>query len=300
MKRITYILALFLPLIGLSQENDFDGSNSHIEIQIEQSDSNQIWQIGPPLKPFFQSAFSFPNALVTDTLNTYPPNASASFIIEFDTWTMHGFPYLQLEWMQKTDMEAGVDGGIIEASYDGGNTWLNVFNDPVYRPVVVGTYQWDTLYNNQAGFSGKSEWNWVAICWGSYRGEVPNVNQNILMKFTFVSDTVDTKQEGWALDNFALLGGVIGSTSNLGSLKSIPVYPLPAQKSIFVNVKDIRTTEMKLVLYNSTGIQMFGQRIPMGNFNEIEVDVARFPSGIYHLLLKTNESAYHQKIIKIE
>lgn len=290
---------ILTPLLNAAQELNFDGENN-LPIQIVESDAVNLWQIGTPLKPFFNQAKSFPNAIVTDTINSYSTNTAASFVLDFPYFEYLGFPYIQLEWMQKTDMEDGVDGGIIEASYDGGNTWLNVFNDTVYRPVVVGTYKWDTLYNGQAGITGKNDWNWIAICWGSYRGTPPETVENIQIKFTFISDSIDTKQEGWMIDNFYLQDGIIGSTSNLSNLQNILVYPSPTQKSIFIDVSDIRATDAKIDVYNSTGVEMFSQLIMIGSFNKIELDLAPYPNGIYNILLKTGESAYHQKVIKID
>jgi len=297
MKYLAYLIILLIPLVTMSQGHNFDG----VYIEIEQNDSStNLWQIGTPQKTFFDEARSLPDAIVTDIVNTYPKNVTASFIVSFAEWTRHGFPYIQLEWMQKTDMEDGVDGGIIEVSYDDGNTWLNVFNDPVYRPFVVGTYKWDTLYNGQAGITGKSDWNWTAICWGSYYGTPPEINYDLLIKFTFVSDSVDTKQEGWMMDDFVLQGGVIGSTPNLSNVQNINAFPSPTQKSVFIDVSDIRLTDAKVDVYNSTGIQIFSKPVMMSSFDKVELDLEPYPNGIYNILLKTNESAYHQKIIKIE
>jgi len=305
MKKLIYLILLLSHLTGLAQldsHHNFEGNDDNFNFQFEQDSLGNIWHVGVPQKFFFNEAKSLPNALVTDTVNTYPTNTTSSFIIEFDSWTTIGFPYLQLEWMQKTDMEDGVDGGIVEASYDNGITWLNVLNDSIYRPTVVGSYKWDTLYNGQAGFTGKSDWNWTAICWGSYTGVQPNIYRNMLIRFTFISDSVDTNQEGWMIDNFAMEGGVIGSTANLSNIKKIPVHPIPAQQRIFIDVSDIRTAAATTIdIYNSTGVKMFSKNFnTMANINEVALDVAQFPTGIYNLLLITDESSYHKKIIKID
>lgn len=302
MKKLIFLIPLLFHLTGLAQEthnSDFEGSRD-IAFQFEEDSLNNLWQIGTPQKTYFNQANSLPNALVTDTVNTYPNDTTASFIIKFNSWQSTGFPLLQLGWLQKTDMEEGVDGGVIEASYDGGNTWLNVFNDTIYRPVIVGTYNWDTLYNGQAGITGKSDWNWTAICWGSYRGTQPWPTANIIVKFTFVADAVDTKQEGWMMDNFLLEGGIIGSTPNLSNLKSISVYPTPTKQSIFIDVSDMLPTETKVTIYNTSGVEMFSQLTAMPNFNEMELNLDELPTGIYNLLVNNNEITYHQKIIKIE
>ncbi len=50
-----------------------------LKIQIDTSQQGNIWQIGRPQKILFNLAFSIPNAIVTDTLNTYPINDTSSF-----------------------------------------------------------------------------------------------------------------------------------------------------------------------------------------------------------------------------
>ena len=43
---------------------------------------NNVWQIGKPQKTVFDSAYSYPNAIVTDTLNPYPVNDTSVFMIK--------------------------------------------------------------------------------------------------------------------------------------------------------------------------------------------------------------------------
>jgi len=39
--------------------------------------ANNIWQVGKPAKSQFNSAYSIPNAIVTDTLHPYPSNITS-------------------------------------------------------------------------------------------------------------------------------------------------------------------------------------------------------------------------------
>lgn len=57
----------------------FDSSN--IYLQIDTTSSNNIWQVGQPSKTFFDSAYSPVNAIVTDTINSYPVNNHSAFDI---------------------------------------------------------------------------------------------------------------------------------------------------------------------------------------------------------------------------
>jgi hypothetical protein len=62
---------------------DFDTPWSQAEhITIDTiSNPNNIWQIGVPNKPLFNTAYSVPNVIVTDTINTVPANDTSTFYL---------------------------------------------------------------------------------------------------------------------------------------------------------------------------------------------------------------------------
>ena len=105
---------------------------------------------------------------MTDSVDMYPTNQSTWFEFTLDENTLLFWPYIQIDWDYKIDVEDGVDGCIIENSYDDGQTWLNVFSDPNFKPFVVGSFVTDTLFNGQIGLTGIGDWQWMAICWGTY------------------------------------------------------------------------------------------------------------------------------------
>ena len=51
-------------------------------ILIDTTIDNNIWQIGKPSKSLFSSALSSPNAIITDTSNTYPINNESYFYLK--------------------------------------------------------------------------------------------------------------------------------------------------------------------------------------------------------------------------
>ena len=165
MKKTILLLAFIISQFFCNGQwlfNNFENSFG-MEVIIGDSSMDSIWQIGVPQKTIFNSANSAPNAILTDTLNSYPPNTSSTFILEIDEDVLFGFPFIQVEWQQKFDVEIGVDGGIVEASYDGGVTWQNVLSDTVYRPFVVGSYQIDPLFNGEIGFTGMLDLSLIHI-----------------------------------------------------------------------------------------------------------------------------------------
>ena len=50
--------------------------------KIDTSVAGNIWQIGKPHKTIFDSAYSRPDAIVTDTIHDYPANNLSTFAIK--------------------------------------------------------------------------------------------------------------------------------------------------------------------------------------------------------------------------
>ena len=167
----TYLLTLIFPLVSFCQYEFyqyFDGADtnefSSILIDIDTASSN-IWQIGAPQKSIFDSAATTPNVIITDTINYYPSNNTSSFQYTIIPWTTWGI--LAIQWKQKLDMDFGKDGGIIEFSVDGGNTWQSAFDNPyVYNFYGFDTNNVDTLQTGEDAFTGvDSTWKDIWLCY---------------------------------------------------------------------------------------------------------------------------------------
>ena len=97
-----YIICLILFLIigsvnGSAQfvihHSNFENNYSFISYSPQ---LNNVWQVGPTIKPFFGSSNSLPNAIMTDTINPYPINITSSFIIRLHQDVNYPPPYAML------------------------------------------------------------------------------------------------------------------------------------------------------------------------------------------------------------
>ena len=124
-------LASFLSIGQIEHYQYFDGADTNvwnsILIEMDTTNPNNIWQIGPPQKVIFNSASTAPNVIVTDTINSYPNSDTSRFI----THTQSDFAVMGImafQWSQKLDYDTtGYDGGLVEYSIDGGTSWENAF-----------------------------------------------------------------------------------------------------------------------------------------------------------------------------
>lgn len=265
----------------------FDGADTSavdaILISIDTSSTN-VWQVGKPQKTIFNSAATDPNVIVTDTINSYPASNRSSFQFGNQNWGSWGI--VAFQWKQKLDMEKGKDGGIIELSVDNGTTWQNVFNNPnVYNFYGFDTNNKDTLVTGEYAFSGTdTAWRDVWLCF-----DVSWIisNPNVMLRFTLLSDSTDTQQEGWMIDNMLARFTFFHTAVAAAQTEYMKVYPNPATHLIHIEAQKIQAFHIieKMTLKDTQGkIIEEWENIPTRYF----IDSRKYSSGLYYLTIKTN------------
>lgn len=222
------------------------------DVQVGDS-ANTIWQLGQPSNILFDSAYSAPYAMVTDTLGFYPVNNYSYFDLFI---TDNNFPYffeqVQLEFMHKFDTDSLKDGGYITISYDEGQTWINVIEDNTFNYDNTPANDWgfinyeepnlysleDTLFNGEKGFSGNSD-GWVKTRLSWYRVPVKSVNDywesdTLFIRFNFISDDIDNNKEGWMIDNIRMYQVDLGSKVKVIKPSIFSIHPQPANDYIII------------------------------------------------------------------
>lgn len=277
---------------------DFETKNNILTIS---NDSNNIWEIGKPSKTQFNSAYLGNRAILTDSINNYPINNYSSFIIPF--YLFSGIP--EITFWHKYHTQKNKDGGYLEYSFDNGLNW-NVldnttysffYSDTNYRqysisaPNIYGPM--DSLSNNKIGFSGNSNtWEKCTIFFDciAVKKATP-----FLLKFVFVSDSIQSAHNGWIIDQILLKNqydcGTAVEEKNLNN--NFEIYPNPFSNSIIVN-SNLNNSFFKI-------FDLFGKLILKGEILKFptELNTTKIPKGIYVLELNIgNETFERKKIIK--
>lgn len=225
--------------------------------------SGNLWQIAKPDKTFFNSAHSGTNAILTDSIYTYPPNDTSSFI-----HIIHN-PYLQtcytcISFWHKYDTDTLADYGIVDASYDGGNSWF-LLNDSTY----FFDFHWNSDYHESTGnytkhnlvTSGQSDgWIQSTFCWQWYivvkTDTIISPPDSLMVRFTFISDSIVENRDGWIIDDIIVNATdpveCYGGFDEMSKENHISVFPNPFifQTTLQTNVFLKNAT---LTLYNSLG-----------------------------------------------
>ena len=252
----------------------FDGSYSNLNI----IGPNNAWNICTPNETLFDSAYSSPYAILTDSSGIYPINNTSSFIVKFS---------LQANCMcepiiggyYKFDSDSLNDYGKIEFSLDHGATWRNALTDTLVswytlKPVFTGRIQqWTEFYGT--------------LDWG---GPIPDT---LYYRFTFVTDSIETNQHGWMLDDLMLIAHTEGIKDN-GPLEDITIYPNPASNVITVSSKTF-TGNNDVLVYDILGQLRLHKFV---NNTQKDIDISSLSKGIYMVNVLSGNISGSKKLIK--
>lgn len=296
MKKLCASILFFLFNLSLfsqqQQQQYFDGADTIYDPSLWTSsilltfepDTLNTWQIGIPQKSIFDSAATIPNALLTDTLLAYPSSDSSSFLFTIYPILSNGI--LAIQWKQQLDFEPNLDGGLIEFSFDGGQSWESAFDNPfVYNFYGYQSNNEDTLLNGSLAFTGTdSTWRDIWLC---YDLTWLSIVDSVQIKFTLLSDSVQNNREGWIIDNL-LTHITLAHTINERALDNyFNVYPNPAQNRIQIDLKKVADfhiiEEMQLLTIEGQILKEW-RNIPTKFF----IDLDDFPNNQYFLKIKTN------------
>ncbi len=282
-------------------QQDFDDGEPDpwidtLEVRIDSSSS--LWQIGLPQKEIFDEAYSLPNAIMTDTISAYPVSDTSIFYVEAPFSEIFGsIGILAFSWVQKLDIDS-LDGGTVDFSIDGGETWQNAFDSPY----VYNWYGWefpenvDTLANETIVFTGRdSTWREIWLCYEYYW--LNEVADTLHVRFTFFSDTISGESDGWIIDNIRLEPTWVHTVGEGPTNDSyVNLYPNPASDRLNIELK--KSDEFHIIeelkIFSETGrlIESF-KSIPTKFF----VDTSDLPSGVYEVFVRSNLKTEIHKII---
>lgn len=301
-KNYLLLLLSIISFQSFSQIDTWDGiynvDSCHFEdsceyVQIDTSAQN-IWQIGQPSKPFFDTAYSLPNAIVTDTINPYPNSNLSYFDIVIEPQL---FYYDMLfSFKHKFQTDTLIDGGYIEVSYDNGTTWSNVLYEDtanLSQDQIFNTENLygenDTLMNGIHGFSGNSgDWIYTRIQWIWYFPLKTNYPDTLKIRFNFISDNIQTNKDGWMIDHIQIQGvSIPGSTSEFGNNHNqIKIFPNPLEETTTVEFHNPMNEPRRLSIYSLTGKEV--RSLPQITSDHVEIKKEDLPAGVY--LLKIQDS----------
>ena len=274
---LSYSHAQFKPLVF-----NFDSIEP---IFIDTNLPNNIWEIGKPEKRFFYSAYTFPNAILTDKINFYPTNNSSEFIVRTPTY-ISNWGGVTMTFQHKFETDTLLDGGTILVSSNG-NTWTNLINSAALKFSSYNIYSGKDSIKSllDVGFSGNSK-GWQDFhCYWNY----PPAD-TLWIKFKFASDPVQTNKEGWMIDNLVFSYDLGIGINELNLNSPIHIFPNPTSDFIFVgahNSRKYRTMTIKDII---------GKTIL--TTDKETIDLSGFQPGLYFAEIITDKEFFLAPLLK--
>lgn len=306
MKKSIIVFSLVLIFNAIhSQQLEINFDDGYLEwIKIDSILPNNLWQIGPPQKVLFDSAFSEPNVLITDTLNNYPVNNTSVFYVIFAWHSYLMWP--QLGFKFKIDSDSISDVGYIEASYDNGNTWIEVIKDAPQYDI-----EWSVLGAELAGgnhevihssgsdtiaFTGTSNtWYTFEMWMFGWDYNFP-FNDTIIYRISFQSDSIQTNKEGWIIDNIWINDFFESIEETKYPLNELIAFPNPFRESLSFKTPDQNRFIKNLKIFDLGG-KLIKEVYAISS--EITLNLNYLKDGIYMYDAYDNVGEkYHGRMIK--
>lgn len=278
---------------------DFDTSTS-LPWRLDTTQAGNIWQVGPPQKTIFDSAYSAPNVIVTDTINPYPINNRSSFSITVTNAMVFNFwyiTYLIVDFNHKYDTDSLHDGCFIELSTDG-VMWQNIIYFPFLQFVSNSYSASDTITGGIPAFSGSSN-GWQNSQYFFQFCGMPLIIDSLMFRFTFQSDSANTNKEGWMIDNINVFPNICEGIEENFFHSEIVLFPNPASNELLVGGPEFGDKKIKLVeIYNVLGEKIFTQQPEVNSPKQVAIDVSLWKNGMYFARVKTDNGIFRKKFIK--
>lgn len=294
MKKLLFsIIISMLALSSFGQdwwELNFDNSwyNDRI-VRDTTTNPNCLWRVGQPSKTTFTSAYSPPNAIVTDLLNPVPANDTSVFYLKHVRDNLFP-PYhvfvLQFWYQMQGDT---TDFGIIEISPDAGLNWINVLTeDEVYQ---MAWYSSKPSLNGST--NGWQHFNLDMTTWASGWGifPIPMTADTILFRFTYITDSDSAPNDGWMIDNFVLEDWWEG-IEEVQYDNLISVSPNPASDELIIQTSKF-PSKQSVQIIDYAGKVLYNFHDFVGN----TIDIRHLPNGLYLLKYSDTENFSIKKFI---
>jgi hypothetical protein len=298
-KPILYDSLFYFDSTGMSHQTPivFDMSNPADQeyFVIDTSQVNNIWQYAKVNKPGFAQLNSI--ALTTDSIADYPINDTSSFIFKIQFVSFPSQMYSQLHSLgitlhHKFETDSAKDGLQLEfynefyhkwelaSQMSGSYFWLVKNSD--------STYKWDDdlLTGTALQFHNSR------LAYGE-----PGVKASVdslLLRFTFVSDSIDNHKAGWLIDsimieaNYFRFGGF--NECKLAQNDYLAYYD---GSQIIINSLLAENRKSDFSLFDMMGRELLIDEVHFG-INSISVD--SLPTGYYIVKVKNQAGVYTKKI----
>lgn len=296
---LSFSVSVFAQYDPLADTISFETDNESININ---NTPGNIWQRGIPQKTLFNASFDGLRAMVTDTAAPYTSNNTSSFtFVMKDAFTEEC--YTSFSFWHRYDMDTLQDYGMLEASYDGGDSWIEM-RDTVLYNWGFSQFWWDNDFHlatsqfspHKLRITGTSDgwvqstYNWIWYLAVKESDTIIINPESLMIRFTFISDSIDDQREGWMIDQLITRMPAWYDCTGVKDLEAestCSVYPNPVHDRATVRIAG-KIAGVTLPGGNTTVGTISG--ITTGNTNGVTLILSNAYGSVVYEQLNIHES----------
>ncbi len=273
--------------VGVEIDFDFNTSSAPPQHYIFIDTANyhhNIWQIGGLHKAAFLPGISAPNAIMTDTLNAYPPNDTSVFVVKVPKFYPCFSSYAELyafQFYYKLDIDTNAIARV-EFSVDSGAHWVNT------RDSLTQHFYWA---NSPADLTHSSTAIQTFKLYSTSWTHTPF--DTLLFRFTFISGLGTSTKSGWMIDNIRFYPFCDSKVSQVENNSLVSIYPNPSQGDIHIKLNAPFSSVARLSVVDIQGREVFTAEEPPKN-GHVKLSL---PDGVYVLKYFTPNSYSVKRIV---
>jgi len=297
-KPIMYDSLFYFDSLSLQHQTpitfDLNDSADREYFFIDTTQSNNIWQYAKVNKPGFAQLNSV--ALTTDSVANYPVNDTSSFMFKIIFSTNNSanqFNSLGITLHHKYQTDSLHDGLRIEYLDMYNQKWLNAtwgFNFLIANR--DSSYNWGDKYIQDPLSGNQATFHYSRLAYGmpGVKGPVDSV----LLRFTFVSDSIQNNKAGWLIDSIMIEANCF-CTGGLNECKLAQNDYLAYYdgNSIIINSLLAENRKSDFTLFDAMGRELMTDEVHFG-LNSISVD--NLPTGYYIVKVKNQAGVFTKKL----
>lgn len=265
---------------------------------LDSTNRSGLWQVGKPQKTTFDSARSYPNAIITDTLHPYPVNDTSVFLFKVDNYywvSGRWYIFIGIQFDYKLDIDSG-EVVKVEIATDSGTHWVDLMKEDTAYDITWNAGKPD-LTKSTDGWTtfSVSFYDWAFDSHNNDSSKYAHIfnTDSTYIRFTFISDSVQTKKDGWMIDNL-FLHQYSENVETITNNNLISIYPNPAGDYIYIKANYNYYARPEVVIYNLQGQEVYATKeLPQNGYLHVNL-----PAGMYTLVYSTgSERAVKQLVI---
>lgn len=258
------------------------------------------WQVGPPNKDVFTSAWSEPNALVTDTVLPHADSTTcyAQFTLVADNVELLG---KAIQFQYWSDMDSLQSFGWIEKQNSATYAWNTLPLSDAY--FVYFNNSGELATDSGSFFTGRTNgWRTAEIyleCIGVFHDDDQERgggwSDTMRLRFAFRGAPNSAGFDGWMIDNvvavpLACSGGVAESGTN-----TINLFPNPADVSVQLTTAVTGGFVGSLEIIRADGVFVYQQQV--NRLRSMDIVTRDLSNGVYLVRLTNGRDQMFSKLV---